>query len=71
MSPTRRSFLAGCAALLIDRAAPLVPVRAITPEELLLERMNEIYAITRQNMAALMYGSMDTSMGLGRFLEAA
>lgn len=55
----RRTLLASMAALLVDRASPLVPVKvAVDPAELLRQRMDEVYVVTKRNMDRLLYGDL-------------
>lgn len=65
MTPSRRSFITGlvafAAAPAIVRASSLMPVKAIRPDEdiyaLLAQRIRECEAVTRQNMATIIYGT--------------
>lgn len=64
IEPSRRSFIRGlisftAAAPAIVRASSLMPVKALPPFDgfdLLHARLNEAYAITRERMAARLYG---------------
>lgn len=60
--PSRRGFLAGLVSALaapaIVRAASLMPVKAMSIEDLLRMRMEDAYEITRQQIANNLYGEL-------------
>lgn len=60
---SRRGFIAGLGALFVAapaivRAASIMPVKAISFEDLLRERMDEAYRITRDSISENLYGSL-------------
>lgn len=66
---SRRSFITGMTALMtapaIVRVSSLMPIKVFDPHlteiELLKQRLDEAYTITRQNMITFLYSNPDTT----------